>query len=423
MDYLNADRVIIVGAGLAGLACANRLSQRGQQVLLLEGSDRVGGRLRTEEVGGYLLDRGFQVFLSAYPEAGKLLDLEALQLRSFRPGALLFNGRKFYRMMDVFRCPLNALSTALQPVGSLRDKLLVGKMRIEAIRKESPAKKRSQDRTTETYLRDYGFSDALIDGFFRPFYGGIFLERDLRTSSHMFEFTFRMFAKGFATIPAGGMQEIPRQLAARLPASTVRLNAQVHKVSSNQVTLASGEEINGAHVVVATDASSCAQLVPGSGRKPPSWRSVTGLHFSAPRSPLSEPIIALNATRSGLVNNVCAISDVAPEYAPDGTALISVSVLGLPPEEDLVTIVQDELGQWVGPKVGTWKHLRTDRIERALPEQPPEAGPAHQLPYQIRDGIVLCGDHYASASIEGAIVSGLETAEALADGELVSGAA
>ena len=410
-----------MGAGLTGLACANRLAGKGQEVLLLEGSDRVGGRLRTEKVQGYLLDRGFQVFLSAYPEAGKLLDLDALQLRPFRPGALLFNGKKFHRMMDVFRCPGSAFSTAIQPVGSLRDKLLVGKMRIEAMRKDSSPQRRAPDRTTETYLREYGFSDALIDGFFRPFYGGIFLERDLRTSSRMFEFTFRMFARGLATVPAGGMEEIPRQLAARLPPSALRLNAQVSEVHPHQVILAGGEVLSADKVVIATDASSCGQLVPGSGRKSQQWRSVTGLHFSAPCSPVSEPIIALNSSDSGLVNNVCAISDVAPGYAPDGKALISVSVLGLPPEENLVETVQDELRLWFGPQVGKWEHLRTDRIERALPEQPPEAGPGHLPPYEVHGGIVLCGDHYTSASIEGAIVSGLRTGEALANGDIAPG--
>ena len=152
MDQQGTNRVVIVGAGLAGLACAIRLNEQGQQVLLLESSDRVGGRLRTEKIQGFLLDRGFQVFLDAYPEARKLLDIESLDLRAFRPGALIFKGGKLHRLMDVFRCPGHALSSAFQPIGSLRDKLLVGKMRLQSLwPRSSPHPE--DDLTTEEYLR------------------------------------------------------------------------------------------------------------------------------------------------------------------------------------------------------------------------------------------------------------------------------
>jgi phytoene dehydrogenase-like protein len=228
----------------------------------------------------------------------------------------------------------------------------------------------------------------------------------------MFEFTFRMFSRGSATLPAQGMQEIPRQLASRLPADAIRRGALVKEVRPGKITLASGECLEGDAVVIAADATTAARFIPGLVTKEPEWRAVTGLYFAAEKSPLREAIIALNGTGRGLVNNVCVLSDVAPGYAPPGEALISISVLGTPAIPDLETQILAELEPWFGPEVRGWRHLRTDRIQRALPEQPPIAGSFGPCFREI-DSIFVCGDHLTSASIEGAIVSGLRTADAL----------
>lgn len=398
-------RVIIIGGGLAGLACAVTLRESGVDAKVLESSNGVGGRVRTDLVDGFRLDRGFQVYLSAYPEAGRMLDLEALDLRRFRAGALVFRNRKMLRMMDVFRHPRYLVGSALAPIGTLGDKLRVAKLRFAR-----QGASQSADRGTEKFLRDFGFSDGMIDGFFRAFYGGIFLERELRTSSRMFEFTFQMFADGYATLPAKGMQSIPEQLAARLPSGGIRLNAAVCSVEERAVVLETGERWEADAVVVATDAKTAGRLLPEAGVDEVAWRAVTGIYFSAPRSPLNEAIIALNGDGDGLVNNVCVISDVVPEYAPAGKSLISVSVLGVDETSDLEMRVQEELEAWFGPQVRAWEHLRTDRIKQALPEQP-------RMPLnegiRKQNGVFLCGDYCTSASIEGAIVSGKDTAAAV----------
>lgn len=404
--------MLIVGGGLAGLACAVRLHEAGAQPLILEASDDVGGRVRTDVVGGFRLDRGFQVFLDAYPEAGKLLDLPRLDLRPFKPGALVFLDGRLHRVMDVFRDPRHLLASALAPVGSLADKLRVAALKWRISRSTLPDIAAREDLTTETYLRRAGFSRRMIDVFFRSFYGGIFLERDLRTSSRMFEFTFQMFSRGSATLPAQGMQEIPRQLASRLPADAIRRGARVTETRPGKLTLASGESLDGDAVVVAADATTAVRLLPSLAAREPAWRAVTGLYFAADKSPLREAIIALNGTGRGLVNNVCVLSDVAPGYAPPDQALISISVLGVPATPDLETQILAELEPWLGPEVRNWRHLRTDRIERALPEQPPIAGALGPC-FRKSDGIFVCGDHLTSASIEGAILSGLRTADAL----------
>ena len=395
---------------MAGLACAVQLHRAGQEVRIFEASDTVGGRVRTDIVDGFLLDRGFQVYLDRYPETGKLLDLEALDLKAFEPGALIYRDGRLHRLMDVFRRPASAWSSVTAPVGSLADKLRVGLMRMKILNSSFEAIAVREDRSTETYLRDCGFSEAIIDRFFRSFYGGIFLERALRTSSRMFEFTFKLFGQGSATLPARGMGEIPKQLAALLPDGSIQLNQAVQAVRSDSITLESGERIQGCATVVATDGSAAHALLPELEGPAPEWRSVTTLYFAADRSPIREAIICLNGSGSGTVNNVCVISDAAPCYAPEGQSLLSVSVLGLVEADDLVKQVRSELLEWFGPEVSSWRHLRTDHIRRGLPEQLPNGSAPNSI---HQAGVWVCGDHLSSASIEGAVVSGKQTAAAI----------
>lgn len=399
---------VIIGAGLSGLACALKLTEAGLSVQLIEQASAPGGRIRTDTVEGFLLDRGFQVYLDAYPTAGRLLDLAALDLRCFEPGAILFEKGEKHRLMDVFRRPLHLLPTAFSPVGSIIDKALVAKLRF-FLRFSSIDEIRSrEDLPTETYLKNFGFSDGMIDRFFRSFYGGIFLENELRTSSRMFEFTFKMFTQGSATLPAKGMEEIPRQLAARLPAGTLRCNTRVTAANLGGVVLASGEKLHPAHLVLAVPGDAAQELSPSLKLPELKWRSVTNCYFAAPRSPLNEAIIALSGDPHSLVNNVSVPSDLSAQYAPPGQSLISVSVLGLHNKDDLLTSVLAELETWFGEEVAAWRHLRTYSIERALPEQTP----ATERPIDTTDdGIFLCGDQHTTTSIEGAIASGLETAE------------
>jgi phytoene dehydrogenase-like protein len=402
--------VVIVGAGLAGLACARRLKEANVPVLVLEAQDQVGGRIRTDRVDGFLLDRGFQVFLTAYPEAARVLDYGALALRTFYPGALVQIGGRRYRFADPWRRPLRSLAGLLAPVASLSDAVRIARLRAEALRPGDPDSA-AASTSTQDYLCHSRLSERVIERFFRPFFGGVFLERALATPSSFFRFVFAMFARGSATLPAEGMQAIPQQLANGLPPGLIRVNTPVRSVEPGCVQLASGERIDCRAAVVATDADSARQLLPG--LPPVAWHSTTTSYYSARRSPIREGILVLNGTGQGLVNHVCVPSDVSKRYAPAGAALISVSIIGVPEldDHDLSRQVTQELREWFGESVAGWNLLRIYRIERALPVLTPEASSSAQEP--IHDGVFLCGDYLKDPSINGALVSGRKAAEAV----------
>ncbi len=409
--------VVIVGAGLAGLCCALRLQEVGVPFIILEGSDGVGGRVRTDTLDGFRLDRGFQVLLTAYPEGQRTLDYDPLDLKPFYPGALVrFRGR-FHRVADPRRRPLDGLKSFFGPIGTLRDKLRIPALVSKVTAGKAEDQFRRPEGLTLDLLRWGGqFSDAMIDRFFRPFFGGVFLERQLVTSSRLFRFLFRMFAEGDAAVPARGMGMIPEQLAARLPADSIRLNTPVERVEQFQVVLRGGEELEAKAVVVATDGPAAARLL--AGRIPePASRSVCCLYFAADASPLKEPVLALNADEPGPVNHLAVVSNVSPAYAPPGAALVSASVLGDPAADDaaLEAAVREQLAGWFGPAVSRWRHLRTYRIRHALPDQTAPALDVPERPVFLDDGLFVCGDHRDNASIQGAMASGWRAAQAVAE--------
>ena len=409
--------VIVVGGGLAGLACALELRSRGVRVRLLEAADRVGGRVRTDRVSTdrgetFLLDRGFQVMLTAYPEASRVLDLGALDLRPFRPGARIRLEGGFTRIGDPLRRPTDLIRTLASPVGTPGDKLRVARLRAIALLGSAES---SDVRTTRARLRDAGFSRRMIERFFRPFLGGVFLETGLETSAAFFDFVFTMFARGSTALPATGMEAIPRQLAARLGDGVTRTGAAVAEIADGGVVLSDGEEVAGDAVVVATERPAAVRLLPELGAAPS--RSVTCLYFAASEPPEPEPLLVLNGTGRGPINNLCVPDRVAPGYAPLDRSLVSVTVLAGPgdavDENELWSSVERQLAEWYGPAARSWERLRAYRIRHALPATAP--GVADPLDPRVpgRPGVYLAGDHTVQASIEGALRSGRQAADAV----------
>ena len=404
--------VVIVGAGLSGLCCARQLQQQGVGFVLLESSDRVGGRIRTDIVEEFRLDRGFQVFLTSYPEAKRILDYELLQLKPFLPGALVRYNGHFHELTDPWRRPFAAVRSLWSPIGSLADKLRVASLRRQSLRGTIEDRFRDPETTSLQRLQRTGFSTSMIDRFFKPFLGGIFLDSELRSSSRMLHFVFRMFSTGEACLPAEGMEAIPRQLASTLPPECIRIGTKVAQVQDAKVTLITGEEITAKAIVVATEGPAAAELL--GETIPTSGQGVTCLYFSAPRSPIDKPILVLNGDSRGPINNLCVPTIAAPLYGPSDRSLISITTLGIANDHVLLQAeVVKQLGEWFGTPVREWKHLRTYSIPYALPSQFPPALSTPERPVRWRSGIYICGDHRDNASIQGAMVSGRRAADAV----------
>ncbi|WP_266367389.1 NAD(P)/FAD-dependent oxidoreductase [Tellurirhabdus rosea] len=400
--------VVIVGAGMAGLTCAVYLKQAGLDALIVEASDGVGGRVRTDRVDGFRLDRGFQILLTAYPETKRLLDYTALRLQSFRSGALIRDEDRWMLFINPLQEPTGIFPTLFSPVGTFADKLRVVELmgRVSGIPTYDLF--RQQATSTQSFLEDFGYSDRIINLFFRPFFGGVFLEDSLRTSSNFFEFCFKTFYSGDAAVPALGMQAIPDQLAARLDASQIRLNTPVEAIEGQTLRLANGETIQADTIVLAVDAHAAQRLL-GTPTEP-RFNKTTCTYFAAPASPKPEKLLMLNPHRQAAVHNVAIMSDVARDYAPAGQTLISVSTQGLDAvnQEGLTERIRRELTDWFGEEVKAWRWLRTYHLPEALPQYNADARPA---PLKLAENLYQCGDQTSYPSLNAAMQTGREVAQ------------
>jgi phytoene dehydrogenase-like protein len=405
--------VVIVGAGLAGLCCALRLQEAGVKYVLVEASDGVGGRVRTDAERGFLFDRGFQVLLSSYPEAARVLDYQALDLHFFDAGCAIFRDGDFLPLMDPWRHPSRAWQSIWSDCGTWLDRLRVARLRRRVAATELDALLALPEMSTREALNREGFSADMQSSFFRPFLGGVFLDPDLTTSSRKFHWVFRMFARGRAALPAGGMGAIPAQLAARLPQGRIMLNARVRRIARGCVSLEDGRDLLCEQIVVATDATAAVRLI--DGLPPPTFRSVTNLYYSLKEAPVKGPLLLLNGERRGPVNQLAFLSEVSPLYAPKNRALASVTVLGQPSLDDrmLDDAVRQQLVDWFGMRVAEWKLERVYRIVEALPDQPAGALSDVRRSARLQDWLTVAGDWRNIASINGAMESGRHAAESV----------
>ena len=399
--------VVIVGAGLAGLSAAREIQRHGHSVIVLDSSDAVGGRVRTDIVDGFQLDRGFQVMLTAYPELQTQVDMRALDLRPFDPGALVWRNGKGHAVSDPFRKPQTLATTAFAPIGSVFDKARIVVLRARVMRRKPAVLLGGQDVSTDVALRAFGFSTKIINRFFRPLFGGIQLDPHLATSRRMFDVIFRSLSEGQSVLPSRGMHALPLQMASRLSEGTIHLNTRVNTVEGAKVTLASGESITARAVVVATDGPTASSLL---GIPIVESRKVGCVYFSADTPPTKEKYVVLDGTGNGPVLNVAVISNVAPSYAPADKHLIVAALPGVT-DGDLEAMSRQQLRSWWGPQVDSWKHLRTYVINHGGPVQKPPFSPKQRV--DLGNGLFVCGDHRDTGSIQGAMFSGRRCGEAV----------
>jgi protoporphyrinogen oxidase len=400
--------IIIIGAGLTGLSCAYHLEKAGLDYRIYEKEPEVGGRLRTENIDGFTIDRGFQVYLTAYPEGEKILDYGALKLHNFDPGALILqeNG-KIDEAYDPLRMPSKFMKSMKADIGTWGDKLKILSLR-SSILKDRFEKMFDKDRkSTIKFLRSFGFSRMMIEKFFKPFYGGIFLEDDLETNANMFRFIYRMFSLGHAALPEGGMHEIPLQIASFLDPSKIITGAQVTGIDNNTIEIVGGNAIEFDHCVIATEGHTATKLS-GNSRLNDKYVSSSQFYFSSEEKPYQDKLIALNSSKSRIANNVCVLNNIVEAYAQKGN-LISCTVLNDKSNEVDDKKVLSELSKWF-PNAEKWDLIKRIHIAYSLPDQTKVSYTKEPI---IKGNLVIGGDHLQNGSINNALKMGEDISKIL----------
>jgi phytoene dehydrogenase-like protein len=405
LPALSSPEFVVVGAGLAGLTAAKVLSQSGREVLLLEKSDGVGGRVRTDQYKDFLLDRGFQVLLTAYPELPKHLNLSLLRLHSFESGATIFSDGHFSKVGDPFRNVSSIMSTAFTKTIGMQDKIKLLKLRNSLIgRKKIYFQQKDDKRILETF-EELGFTSKAINSFFKPLVGGIQLDPSLSGSTRLCFLVLKMLFIGDAAIPSRGMGAISEQLSKQINESSIRLTSTVDKVEGKKVILESGESFLPSNLIIATEGPATAKLL---GQESPLSRSVSCIYFSAPQAPSSSKAILLNGEKNGPALNVAIMSNISPSYSKNGKALIAVAIPNTIKPDSMENVLI-QMRKWFGDSVDSWEHIKTYSIEHGQPDLRP--GDPFRKSIKNSEGVYICGDHRDTPSIQGALVSGRRAAE------------
>ncbi|WP_103883828.1 NAD(P)/FAD-dependent oxidoreductase [Actinacidiphila yanglinensis] len=392
--------VIVIGAGPAGLSAAHHLTEGGMRVSVLEATERVGGRMATDTVEGFRLDRTPQLLNTAYPELRRASGLRGLPVAHLAPGALVRAGGRPYRVGD----PRGARA----PFGSARDLARLGTALDRLAATPTGRITARPESTTALALAGRGFAPRTVENFLRPLLAALLCDAELGTSSRVADLVLRGFARGRACLPVGGSARLPERLAAALPPGTIRFGVRAAHVAANAVHTTDGAELPCRGVVVATDAHSAAALLPG--LRVPAFHPVTVVHHVAPTAPLREPVLVLDADRIGPVSHTYATTSIDPTRAPDGRTLVTSVVLGPPPDGRSDKTIRDHLADLYDTSTDRWDLLSLRSTPHCLPAMPPP----HDLrrPVRVLSGLYVCGDHRDTSTIQGALFSGRRAASA-----------
>jgi protoporphyrinogen oxidase len=399
----NSDyKIHIIGAGISGLIAATVLEKNGFHPVIIEATDRVGGRVKTDIIDGYQLDHGFQVLLTAYPAARKYLDFESLYLQKFLPGASIFKSGNQKVLGDPLRDISLLFSTIVSGIGTFSDKLKVLKLNTRLKKKTLSEIFSDKEQSTLSYLKDFGFSDQMITQFFKPFFSGIFLESQLETSSRMFEFVYKMFGEGYAALPKAGIEAIPKQLVQKLKNTTFKFNTEVTSIKDGEIVLSDNKKLESNFTIVATDAS---RLISNLKNQSVAWKSCDTLYFETENRVIKKPLIGLIPKDDTLINNIFYHSSIETNIKGK-KELLSVTVVDNQnlSNDVLLERVKEELKKYCG--IDSCKFIKQFNIPTALPNL--KNLQYEMLPSETRltTNIFLAGDTLLNGSLNAAMISG-----------------
>ncbi|MGW5613205.1 NAD(P)/FAD-dependent oxidoreductase [Streptomyces sp. NPDC003877] len=438
--------VVVVGAGVAGLSAAHRLTSAGVTTMVLEAAHGVGGRMATEKIDGFRLDRVGQLLSTAYPELRLTPGLGGLALRPFAPGVLLHGDGRHHRAgvqpgAGGARGALHAVralasaprspsarppryprrpaavpgrqvsvprSRSGAPLGTAVDQARLGAALTRLAATPAERLLARPELPAGEALAARGLPARTIDGFLRPLLAALLCDPDLRTSSRCADLALRAFAGGRLCVPEGGAEALPERLAQMLPAGTVHTGVRVTSVSTTSVTTAEHGEIRCRAVLVATDARAAAALLPG--LRVPDFHPVTVVHHTTDEPPGIGASLLLDADLGGPVAHTAVVSRVDPTRAPAGRSLVSSTVLGRPPG-DVDTAVRTHLARLYGVSTARWETLAVHHTAEAVPAM----RPPHDLrrPVRLLAGLYVCGDHRDTSTVQGALHSGHRASAAI----------
>jgi len=402
-------KIHIIGAGVSGLIAAQVLENHNLAPVIIEGTDRAGGRVKTDIVEGYQLDRGFQVLLTAYPAAQKYLNFKALELQSFLPGATIFNNGNSKTIGDPLRNISLLIPTLISGIGTISDKLKILKLN-NALKKTTLTEIFAKpEKTTFKYLSDFGFSEDMISNFFKPFFSGIFLESELETSSRMFEFVYKMFGEGFAALPKAGIEVIPKQLKNNLKRTTFQFNTKVKSVEDSKISLTNGTVLKSDFTIIATEPSN---LVSNLKNQETQWKSCDTLYFETNTKTIKEPLIGLIANKEALINNIFYHTSIATK-SKGANQLLSVTVVKdhKLSNEALKIQVEKELKKYCG--IDVIRCIKHYSIAQALPTLANLQYEISPSETRLNKGIFLAGDTQLNGSLNAAMIAGERAALAI----------
>ena len=402
-------KIHIIGAGISGLIAAKVLEEHGFYPTVIEASDRVGGRVKTDVIDGYQLDHGFQVLLTAYPAARKHLNFKELELQNFMPGAALFKNKKQLIIGDPLRDWSLLFPTLRSGIGNFSDKIKILKLNQKLKKKKIAEIFVDKEQTTLSYLTDLGFSPEMINNFFKPFFSGIFLETQMKTSSRMFEFIYKMFGEGFAAVPKAGIEAIPKQIAKNLKQTAFRFNNKVANVKNDTISLANGEQLESHFTIIA---SNSAGHLENENSQEIKWQSCDTLYFETEDRAITKPFIGLSTKQDTLINNIFYHTSLQTASNPE-KELLSVTVVnnkGLT-NEALIESVQKELNELCG--IVTSKFIKLYTIPNALPDLVDIKNQRVAIETDVNSTIFFAGDSQLNGSLNAAMLAGESAAEGI----------
>lgn len=403
------NKIHIIGAGVSGLIAAKVLEDNGYSSVIIEATDRVGGRVKTDVMDGFQLDHGFQVLLTAYPAAQKYLNFESLDLQRFLPGASIFTNGEQKIIGDPLRDMSLLFPTLFSGIGNFSDKLKILRLNNSLKKKNLSDIFSDKEQSTYSYLMHLGFSNEMISDFFKPFFSGIFLETQLETSSRMFEFIYKMFGEGYATLPKAGIEAIPKQLLQNLKHTTFKFNTKVASIKDGEITLDDNKKLESHFTIVATDAS---HLISNSKNQATEWKSCHTLYFETESRVIRKPLIGLIPEPGTLINNIFYQTSLDTTTRPN-KELLSVTVIDNQnlSNEILLERVKIELKENCG--IHSCKFIKQYNIPMALPKLADLQYEMLSSETRSTTSLFLAGDTQLNGSLNAAMISGENAANAL----------